>query len=60
MHAGRGRSPVIDGPEFSRMLDAVEKSPVEGLCVFTLNDLIEMRGTSEGAPILDRLTQFRR
>lgn len=60
MHAGRGRNPVIDGPEFSRMLDAVETSPVEGLCVFTLNDLIEMRGTSDGAPILDRLTQFRR
>jgi hypothetical protein len=60
MHAGRGRNTVIDGPEFSRMLDAVETSPVEGLCVFTLNDLIEMRGTSAGAPILDRLTQFRR
>jgi hypothetical protein len=60
MHAGRGRSPVIDGAEFGRMIDAVAKSPVEGLCVFTLNDLIQMRGTSDGDAILDHLSHFRR
>ncbi|MCX5515382.1 hypothetical protein [Kaistia algarum] len=60
MHAGRGRSPLIDGPEFSRMLDAVETSPVEGLCVFTLNDLMSIRGSPDGQAIVDRLTRFRR
>jgi len=60
MHVGRGRSPLIESAEFSRMLDAVEKSPVEGLCVFTLSDLMDIRGTSNGSAIVDRLSRFRR
>lgn len=49
MHAGRGRSTDISADEFGRALDALAASPVEGVCVFTFSDLLDLRQTEKGA-----------
>lgn len=60
MHAGRGRSPTLDADEFARCVDAVEASPVDGLCVFTFADFLALRETADGRRMIDRLRRFRR
>jgi hypothetical protein len=60
MHAGKGRSASLDAAEFCRAVDAVERSEVEGVCVFTFDDLLEMRDTPDGQTMIDRLRAFRR
>jgi hypothetical protein len=59
MHAGKGRSPQLTADEFFRAVDALEQSPVDGMCVFTFSDLLNARQTSEGRRMLDRLKYFR-
>lgn len=59
IHANRGRSPHISADEFARAVDALEQSPVDGMCVFTFSDLLNASQTSEGRRILDRLKHFR-
>lgn len=60
MHAGRGRSTALEAPEFRRAVDAVEASPVDGVCVFTFTDFLDMRHTADGRSKIDRLGAFRR
>lgn len=59
MHAGRGRSPSIDATEFSEMLDALETSAADGLCIFTFTQLLDRAATDDGPAVLDRLRRFR-
>jgi hypothetical protein len=60
LHAGRGRSTQITAEEFRRAVDALEASPVDGMCVFTFSQLLEARETAEGREMIARLRQFRR
>ncbi|MEZ2127710.1 MULTISPECIES: hypothetical protein [unclassified Sinorhizobium] len=59
MHAGRGRRAEITADEFARALEALESSAVEGVCVFTFTDLLDLRGTKKGQAMLDALKAFR-
>lgn len=60
MHAGRGRSADITADEFGRALDALAVSPVEGVCVFTFSDLLDLRRTEKGGRMIEALKRFRR
>ena len=60
MHAGRGRSSEISAQEFAQAVDHLEKSVVDGMCVFTFSQLLEMKATDAGRTILNELGRFRR
>jgi hypothetical protein len=60
MHAGRGRAEAIGLDEFMRAVDRVEATEVDGVCVFTFTDFLDMRGTRDGKRRIDRLRAFRR
>ncbi|MBO0903844.1 hypothetical protein [Jiella sonneratiae] len=60
MHAGRGRAETIDAAEFSAVLDALEESPVDGVCLFTFTQLLDRAETADGMAMLERLGRFRR
>jgi hypothetical protein len=60
MHAGRGRSATISSDEFCEAVDALEDSIVDGMCIFTFSQLLEMAETTEGKRMIERLTLFRR
>jgi hypothetical protein len=60
MHAGRGRSPTLDAAEFRRAVDAVEKTDIDGLCLFTFDDFLALEGTSDGSAMIERIRSFRR
>ena len=60
MHAGRGRAETISTDEFIVAVDRVEATDVDGICVFTFTDFLDMRGTAEGQRRIDRLKAFRR
>jgi hypothetical protein len=60
MHQGRGRSARISPDEFCSAVDALETSVVDGMCVFTFSQLLEIRGTAEGQQMIERLKRFRR
>jgi hypothetical protein len=60
MHAGKGRLADIDEREFAASVASVERSDVEGLCIFTFSDLLALRGTNRGEAMIDRLRRFRR
>ncbi|MBB4301431.1 hypothetical protein GGD81_000446 [Rhodobium orientis] len=60
MHAGRGRLEAICTDEFIHMVDAVEASEADGVCVFTFTDFLNMRDTSDGRRRIDRLKAFRK
>lgn len=60
MHAGRGRSATISSDEFCAAVDALEDSVVNGVCIFTFSQLLEMAETTEGKRMIERLTRFRR
>ena len=60
MHAGRGRSVEISEQEFAATLAALETSPVDGACVFTFTDLLDMRDTARGKAMIEALRSFRR
>ena len=59
MHAGRGRSPTLGADEFARCGDAVEASPVDGLCLFTFADFLALRESADGRRMIDRIRRFR-
>lgn len=59
MHAGHGRADQISTEEFSDALRRLEASPVDGVCVFTLSQLIEQSGTAAGKAMIARLRNFR-
>ena len=60
MHADRGRAADLTTDEFISMVDGLEKSEADGLCVFTFTDFLDMRETAEGKRRIDRLRAFRR
>jgi len=60
MHAGRGRNATISADEFECAVDELEKSAVDGMCVFTFSQLLERRGTEDGQKMVERLKRFRR
>ena len=60
MHAGRGRSAEISGAEFERAVDELEKSVVDGMCVFTFSQVLARRKTEDGRRIVERLKRFRK
>lgn len=60
MHAGRGRSTQISADEFVQAVDELEKSIVDGLCVFTFSQMLELWDTEKGRRMADRLSRFRR
>jgi hypothetical protein len=60
MHAGRGRTTSISSDEFAHAVDELEKSVVDGICVFTFSQLLERRETDQGRRMVERLAQFRR
>ncbi|WP_158818728.1 hypothetical protein [Methylocapsa sp. S129] len=59
MHAGRGRKSELTAEEFRLALNALEASDVEGVCVFTFTDLLDMRGGEKGDAMLAGLKAFR-
>ncbi|MDR3497147.1 MAG: hypothetical protein P4L82_21340 [Ancalomicrobiaceae bacterium] len=59
MHQGRGRSPELTADEFSSALDHLAATSVDGACVFTFTDLIDMRGTAHGEAMIGALKRFR-
>ena len=60
MHAGRGRSATLSPEEFALAVNGVEKSDIDGLCVFTFTDFLELRHTAAGQKMIERLRRFRR
>lgn len=59
MHADRGRTGEITAKEFGRALDSLAPSPVEGVCVFTFTDLLDLRETEKGRIMIEALKNFR-
>ncbi|CDX50239.1 hypothetical protein MPL1032_110012 [Mesorhizobium plurifarium] len=59
MHAGHGRADYIGAVEFSEAVQQLEASPIDGICVFTLSQLIERSGTADGKAMIARLRNFR-
>ena len=59
MHTGMGRNPTLDAEEFSRMLDPLETAEIEGICVFTLTELMNRMDSEDGRAIGERLSGFR-
>jgi hypothetical protein len=60
MHANRGRKLTISTEEFIDIIDRIEKTDVDGLCVFTFTDFLELRGNADGRRRIDRLKSFRK
>lgn len=60
MHANRGRATEITTEEFLGIVDNVEASEADGLCVFTFTDFLDMRDTADGKRRIERLRAFRR
>jgi hypothetical protein len=59
MHAGRGRATDIPAEEFAAALAAMERTPIEGACVFTFTDLLDQRHTAKGQAMIAALKGFR-
>ena len=60
MHVGRGRAQSIATDEFVRIVDDVEQSDADGICVFTFTDFLAMLETPDGKRRIGRLRAFRR
>lgn len=60
MHANRGRAAHLTADEFATAVVGVERSPVDGVCIFTFSQLLEELETSEGQAKAERLRAFRR
>ncbi|MCB8883604.1 hypothetical protein ACELLULO517_25370 [Acidisoma cellulosilytica] len=58
-HAGRGRATEITAEDFGACLDGIAASPVQGVCVFTFTDLLDMRDEAQGQEMLAHLRRFR-
>ena len=60
MHANRGRKTTLTTDEFIDCINSVENSEVDGLCVFTFTDFLNMSDTADGRRRIDRLQSFRK
>jgi hypothetical protein len=59
MHANRGRATELPTEEFISLVDSVEASEADGVCVFTFTDFLGYRDTADGRKRIDRLRHFR-
>ena len=59
MHAGKGRTAELSAEELGQALDALEAADVDGVCMFTLTDLLDFRGSAKGADMVAALRRFR-
>ncbi len=59
MHANRGRATTLPTDEFIQLVDSVELSEADGVCVFTFTDFLGYRDTADGRRRIDRLKLFR-
>lgn len=59
MHSNRGRATTLSTEEFIQLVDSVERSEADGVCVFTFTDFLGYRDTAEGRRRIDRLRNFR-
>ncbi len=59
MHAGRGRATEIAASEFAGAVDRLERSGVDGICIFTFSQFLEERDTPQGLAMAARLKAFR-
>jgi hypothetical protein len=59
MHANRGRATTLSTDEFVELVNGVEQSEADGVCVFTFTDFLEYRNTSDGRRRIERLMHFR-
>ena len=59
MHTGGNRKQQISADEFNQAVDALGRSTVDGMCVFTFSDLLNAKETPEGRRMLERLARFR-
>jgi hypothetical protein len=59
MHAQRRRNSEISADEFVRAVDELEESVVDGMCVFTFSQLLDIRETDSGQKMVSRLGRFR-
>ncbi|MFN0193390.1 MAG: hypothetical protein ACKVP5_15690 [Aestuariivirga sp.] len=59
MHANRGRSTELPTEEFIQLVDSVQESEADGVCVFTFTDFLGYRDTADGRRRIDRLKNFR-
>ncbi len=60
VHAGHGRSPDISEHEFEAALEATATAPIEGICIFTFTDLLDLRDSPKGRAMLAALKRYRR
>lgn len=60
MHKERGRSTTLNSDEFCDMLNALETAEVDGVCIFTLTEMMDRMETEDGRRMLERLGRFRR
>jgi hypothetical protein len=58
-HAGQGRATALTAADFATCLEGIDASGVEGACIFTFSDLLDLRGTSQGEVMIDCLRRFR-
>lgn len=59
MHKGRGRQAEISAGDFASALEALETAPVEGVCIFTFTDLLDLRDGAKGKAMLSALKRYR-
>lgn len=59
MHASRGHSTTLPTNEFISLVDSLEASEADGVCVFAFTDFLGYRDTVDGRRRIDRLRRFR-
>jgi hypothetical protein len=59
MHANRGRATRLSTDEFIQLVNSVEDSEADGVCVFTFTDFLGYRDTADGRRHIERLKNFR-
>jgi hypothetical protein len=60
MHAGKGRTSDLTSQELEAALNALEAASVDGVCIFTFTDLLDLRESAKGRAMLAALSAFRR
>ena len=60
MHAGKGRTSDLTSQELEAALNALEAASVDGVCIFTFTDLLDLRASEKGLAMLAALSAFRR
>jgi hypothetical protein len=59
IHAGKGRMADVTTADIEQALDSLTHTDVDGVCIFTFTDLLDMRSSQKGRVMLDALRSFR-